>query len=288
MKYRHHGNTFFHDCIANDDTKYALCLLKFIDEIAKENGISKQLNKLIPFTEFENGDKTNTYVSDIKKNFLMLAIAKKYDNSKIDIQNNVTENTVSNLEQSIKNRAEVLSVVKSSKTFNEENLKKLEYDFSIEDALDKDKIKKIKTFGPSPKCNHKDKYQKDDSELTHWLIDKAPTECLQQKDSAGYNLADYALMKMDSEILEHLLQKEPELLEGSKLYNDVLSGKFSYEEAAQKVAERYGATIAIADENEWNSKKEEIRKFLQERNNVKPVNNKKIEKKEKEKSNGIG
>ena len=147
-------------------------------------------------------------------------------------------------------------------------------------------IKEIKTFGPSPKCSHKDKYQKDDSELIHWLIDKAPMECLQQKDSEGYNLADYALMKMDYEILQRLLQKEPKLLEGSKLYPVVLEDAFKYNEAFQMVNARYSFTQAIAEEKVWNSEKEKIRQFLQERNNVKPVNNKKIEKKEK--SNGIG
>lgn len=293
MDYRYMGNTFFHDCIANDETKYALCLLKFIDEIAKENGISNQLNKLIPFTEFENGDKTNTYVSDIKKNFLMLAIAKKYDNSKEkpEIQSIVQKYKHKKEQKQIVNQLDENNsiIINAMKQYgaSEDMIRKAEYNNLLEKIICEDRLEELEKLDPMT-LNHKDRYQNDDIELIHWLIDKAPMECLQQKDSAGYNLADYALMKMDLDILNQLLEKEPKLLESSKLYNDVLSGKFSYKEAAKKVDERYSATIAIADENEWNSEKEKIRQFLQERNNMKPVNNQKIEEKEKEKSNGIG
>lgn len=272
------GNTAFHEFIANDRTDYALRLLKLIDEIATKNGKSKELQNIIPFTKYDDCKKMGGEEIP-SKNFLMFAIAKKYDNSKEE-----------ELIQTDKQREELIEKLTQQKN-NQAILKDVGggfgYFYVLQMKDSEDQINKLSKKNCDIKIlNHKNKYQKNDAELIHWLIDKAPTECLQQKDSEGYNLADYALMKMDYEILQHLLEREPKLLESSKLYNDVLSGKFSYKEAAKKVDERYSATIAIADENEWNSKKEEIRKFLQERNNMKPVNNQKIE--EKEKSNGIG
>ncbi len=272
------GNTAFHEFIANDRTDYALRLLKLIDEIATKNGKSKELQNIIPFTKYDDCKKMGGEEIP-SKNFLMFAIAKKYDNSKEE-----------ELIQTDKQREKIIEQLTQYKN-NQAILKDVGggfgyfYLLQMKDSDDQiDELSKRK--GDIKILNHKNQFQKNDAELIHWLIDKAPMECLQQKDSEGYNLADYALMKMDYEILQHLLEREPKLLESSKLYNDVLSGKFSYKEAAKKVDERYSATIAIADENEWNSKKEEIRKFLQERNNMKPVNNQKIE--EKEKSNGIG
>lgn len=272
------GNTAFHEFIANDRTDYALRLLKLIDKIATKNEKSKELQNIIPFTKYDDCKKISKEKIP-NKNFLMFAIAKKYDNSK--------EEESVETEERRKQLIEQLTQYKKNQAILKDAGGGFGYFYVLQMKDSDDQINKLsKRKGDIKILNHKNQFQKNDAELIHWLIDKAPMECLQQKDSEGYNLADYALMKMDFEILKHLLQKEPKLLEGSKLYNDVLSGKFSYEEAAKKVDERYSATIAIADEAEWNSKKEEIRKFLQERNNMKPVNNQKIE--EKEKSNGIG
>ena len=292
IKYREQlGNTLFHGQIANDFPKQTLRLLRFIDDIANKNG--KKLNELIPFTASEdrNGKIKTNNVSNIGKNFLMLAIAKKYDNSK-------EKPKIQSILQKYKHKKELKriigqgdkndpSIINEMKQYgvSEDMIRKLEYDNLLEKILLEDSLEELERLDPMT-LNHKDRYQKDDAELINWLINKAPKECLQQKDSEGYNLADYALMKMDLDILNQLLEKEPKLLECSRLYSAVLKDAFKYNEAFHMVNTRYSFTQAIADEAEWNSKKEKIRKFLQERNNMKPVNNQKIE--EKEKSNGIG
>ena len=286
MDYRYMGNTFFHDCIANDDTKYALRLLKYIDEIANENG--KKLHELIPFTALDenNNDKLKTgYAGNIRKNFLMLAIAKKYDNSKEkpEIQSIVQKYKHKKEQKQIVNQLDENNsiIINTMKQYgaSEDMIRKAEYNNLLEKIICEDRLEELEKLDPMT-LNHKDRYQKDDIELIQWLINKAPKECLQQRDSEGYNLADYALMKMDLDILKQLLEKEPTLLKSSRLYYLVLQDKFTYQHAEKLVKERYDNPPAIADKEEWNDKKKEVINFLQEKQREELFNEK------KEKKNG--
>lgn len=300
IKYREQlGNTLFHGQIANDFPKQTLRLLRFIDDIANKNG--KKLNELIPFTAFEdrNGKIKTNNVSNIGKNFLMLAIAKKYDNSK-------EKPKIQSILQKYKHKKElkriigrgdknVPSIINEMKQYgvSEDMIRKLEYDNLLEKILLEDSLEELERLDPMT-LNHKDRYQKDDAELINWLINKAPKECLQQKDSEKYNLADYALMKMDLDILNQLLEKEPTLLKSSRLYYLVLRDEFTYQHAEKLVAERYDNPTGIADEAEWCVKKKKVIKFLQEKqqeefvvNKTKEIKNGESKVKNKEKNRVI-
>ena len=232
-------NTYFHAAIASDLTKQTLEILQHIKKLAK-NG--RELEDLVPFEQMDNG-KYGT-----KKNFLMLAIAKKYDNDELVV--NYSPMT----EVEYKKQKKNIEMCKEHEIFTEEQTKKLNED------LDKEFAQGGKTT--MHKEYHKEAYQKHDAELIKWLIKNAPDGCLQQKDGEGYNVIDYALMKMDKDILEQLLQKDNEknleLLKNSKLLKEIYCNKFNYEEARKMVKKRYSVTQAIGNRIDWYNQKRDV------------------------------
>lgn len=205
------GNTFFHSAIASDLTNQTLQILQHISTIAQQNNV--KISTLVPFCQLDCTDDNNKMNKWVAKNFLMLAIAKKYDNTLNDFCNGV-------------------------KT----------------------------TF------NYKKEYQQDDYQLIRWLINNAPEECITQKDSDGYNLVDYALMKMDEEVLKQILKRNINLLDQSKIWKNFQN--FDYKTAKILLDKRYNKPIAITEEAQWNLQKDEIQKLMNTINNAKDNNDK--------------
>jgi len=238
-------NTYFHASIASDLTKQTLEILQHIKEVADENKL--KLEDLVPFKQMDNG-KYGT-----KKNFLMLAIAKKYDNDEL-VVNDIPKMTRADYEK----RKKSIEICMEHNIFTKEQIKKLNEDLEKEFAQGGKKI--------THKEYHKEAYQQHDAELIKWLIENAPDGCLQQKDGEDYNVIDYALMKMDKDILNQLLQKDNEknleLLKNSKLLKEIYCNKFNYEEASEMVKKRYGVTQAIANKSDWENQKKYVLEVL--------------------------
>ena len=233
-------NTYFHAAIASDLTKKTLEILKHIKEVAKKNG--RELGDLVPFKQMDNGKYGPN------KNFLMLAIAKKYDNDELVV------NYIPMALADYKKRKKSIEICMKHNIFTKEQIKKLNEKL-VQDFAQGGKTTMHKEY-------HKEAYQEHDAELIKWLIENAPDGCLQQKDDEGYNVVDYALMKMDKDILNQLLQKDNEknleLLQNSKLLKEIYCNKFNYEEARKMVKERYGVTQAIANPFDWEKQKKGV------------------------------
>ena len=249
-------NTYFHATIASDLTKQTLEILQHIKEVANKNGL--KLEDLVPFKQLDNGEYGP------KKNFLMLAIAKKYDSvgySDFTFIPKMTDEKYQKEKDLIEEMFKNKSLKNSLKNFLD--LKQL----ALEE-LEKDRLKNDR--GIFDKKRHKDKYQIHDKALITWLIENVPDDCLKQKDGEGYNVVDYALMKMDKDILEQLLQKDKErnlgLLKNSKLlkrmYANTFTNEFTYDEAKKLLKNRYGVTEAIANAFDWNNQKKGVLKVL--------------------------
>ena len=233
-------NTYFHSAIASDLTKSTLEILKHIKKVADKKG--RKLEDLVPFKQMDSGKYGP------KKNFLMLAIAKKYDNDELKV--NYIQMTQAEYEKQKKS----IETCMKFKIVTEEEIKQ------FNEKLEQDFAQGGKTI--MHKEYHKEAYQKYDAELIKWLIDNAPDDCLQQKDGEGYNIVDYALMKMDKDILDQLLQKDNEknlgLLKNSKLLKEIYCNNFNYEEASEMVKKRYGVTQAIANTSDWELQKKDV------------------------------
>lgn len=235
-------NTYFHAAIASDLTKQTLEILQHIKKVADENKL--KLADLVPFQQMDSG-----YYGP-KKNFLMLAIAKKYDN--IDFDVDFFPKMTDKKYQKEKDQIE--------KLFKNPIIAKNCNKQDFIDDLEKEKSKDDRTI--LHKDHHYDSYNLHDAALIKWLIDNAPNDCLIQKDGEGYNIVDYALMKMDKEILEQLLKKDKErklgLLQNSKLLKKIYCNNFNYEEASEMVNKRYGVTPAIANRIDWYNQKRDV------------------------------
>lgn len=235
-------NTYFHAAIASDLTKQTLEILQHIKKVADENKL--KLADLVPFQQMDSG------CYGPKKNFLMLAIAKKYDNIDFDVDF-YPKMTDDDYEQYKDNIEKLCNKPQFATALNKKEL--LDY-------LEKEKSKDDRTI--LHKDHHYDSYNLHDAALIKWLIINAPNDCLIQKDGEGYNIVDYALMKMDKEILEQLLKKDKEkklgLLQNSKLLKKIYCNNFNYEEASEMVNKRYGMTPAIANRIDWYNQKRDV------------------------------
>ena len=235
-------NTYFHAAIASDLTKSTLEILQHIKKVADNSKL--KLEDLVPFKQMDSGEYGP------KKNFLMFAIAKKYD--KIDFDVYFFPKMTDKKYQKEKDQIE--------KLFKNPIIAKNCNKQDFIDDLEKEKSKDDRTV--LHKDHHYCSYNLHDAALIKWLIINAPNDCLIQKDGEGYNIVDYALMKMDKEILEQLLQKDKErklgLLKNSKLLKKIYCNNFNYEEASEMVNKRYGMTPAIANRIDWYNQKRDV------------------------------
>ena len=246
-------NTYFHAAIASDLTKSTLEILKHIKEVADKNNL--KLEDLVPFKQMDSGKYWT------KKNFLMLAIAKKYDN--VDFKPffipKMTEKEYNQEKELIEKKLK-----KTARLVKPEVQKQLSNSLYRELEAEKKSREHDRTI--LHKDHHYYSYNFHDAALIKWLIENAPDDCLQQKDGKGYNIVDYALMKMDKDILEQLLQKDNEknlgLLKNSKLLKKIYCNKFNYEDASKMVKKRYSMTPAIANIIDWYNKKRDVLKVL--------------------------
>ena len=242
-------NTYFHAAIASDLTKSTLEILQHIKKVADENKL--KLEDLVPFKQMDSGEYGP------KKNFLMLAIAKKYDN--VDFEPffipKMTEEEYDKekelIEKTLKKTAGLIKPEAREQLSN-----------SLYEDLKAEKKSREHDRTILHKDHHYSSYNLHDAALIKWLIDNAPNDCLIQKDGEGYNIVDYALMKMDKEILEQLLKKDKErklgLLQNSKLLKKIYCNNFNYEEASKMVKKRYGMTPAIANRIDWYNQKRDV------------------------------
>lgn len=242
-------NTYFHAAIASDLTKQTLEILQHIKKVADENKL--KLADLVPFQQMDSG-----YYGP-KKNFLMLAIAKKYDN--VDFEPffipKMTEEEYDQGKELIEK-----NLKKTARLVKPEVQKQLSNSLYRELEAEKKSREHDRTI--LHKDHHYCSYNLHDAALIKWLIINAPNDCLIQKDGEGYNIVDYALMKMDKEILEQLLKKDNEkklgLLQNSKLLKKIYCNNFNYEEASEMVNKRYGMTPAIANRIDWYNQKRDV------------------------------
>ncbi len=242
-------NTYFHAAIASDLTKSTLEILQHIKKVADNSKL--KLEDLVPFKQMDSGEYGP------KKNFLMLAIAKKYDN--VDFEPffipKMTEEEYDKekklIEKTLKETAGQIKPEAREQLSN-----------SLYEDLKAEKKSREHDRTVLHKDHHYCSYNLHDAALIKWLIINAPNDCLIQKDGEGYNIVDYAIMKMDKDILEQLLKKDKErklgLLQNSKLLKKIYCNNFNYEEASKMVNKRYGMTPAIANRIDWYNQKRDV------------------------------
>ena len=227
------GNTYFHSLIASDLTHYALELFEHINSTvnSSNNKHKNNIEDLIPFTKFDSGK------FGPKKNFLMLAIAKKYDNE--DFHAHYIPKALPDYE---------------------------EYNQVFRQLMPKEQIAEKYDKQILYPDMHKLRFQNNDAKLIAWLIKNAPRDCLKQVDQEGYNLVDYAIMKMDKDVLSQLAKRDDNLfkvlLKQSRLFSDLSENKLNYNDAKEIVKKRYNCPAGIAIKVGWQKKRKEVIEFL--------------------------
>ena len=119
---------------------------------------------------------------------------------------------------------------------------------------------------------HYSKYHESDEQLLLFLIDNSPKECFLQKDVYGYNILDYAIIKMDTDALKKIINRakqdqflkqlfnESKLISNQKTRKKNTSNitKLTWEQSVDIVSKLYHASLCVVQKDIWDKQKQEV------------------------------
>ena len=199
---------------------------------------------LLIFNEIKKNIDNKTQLTDIipfdridgetfgNKNLLMLSLIKKYDYNAVTDKNIINHNITNNI---------------NSVPF--QTLKEYELNNS-----------------------HYDQYHKIDEQLLLFLINNSPKECFLQKDVSGYNILDYAIIKMDTYALKTIINRAKEdqflkqLFNESKLISHTKTSKkntsnitnLTWQQSVNIVHALYSGGLCVVQKDIWDKQKQEV------------------------------
>lgn len=156
-------------------------------------------------------------------------------------------------------------------------IKKYDYDINNDKYdISKDKECKIikKKLANEYNINkHYQKYHNIDGNLLTFLIKNSPKECFLQQDINGFNILDYAILKMDTNALKQIIERAQKNSFLQELFNrshfiknqsiDNLSN-LSWREAFLKIYKLYSYGLPLQKYDEWCKKKQQVIHMLEQ------------------------